>query len=126
MNSKRRITIVSCALFIMLGFLVNGISLLSEERDAKRNAAEEEISAVSGDFKDSYETDAEAVDKSTYLLKITDGIVVVYEGADENKPLFVTDIYAGTLRNYDRELLSRGITVSGEQALQAIIEDFSS
>ena len=110
----------------MLGFLVNGISMLFETRRHNLNDDIAESSAVSTDVIAPDETASESIGTKKFLLKIQDGIVVVYEADNINRPLFVTDIYAGTLRNYDRELLTEGITVDGEYKLQSIIEDFSS
>ncbi len=92
----------------------------------KSQAKTSETTVASSEFSNSHGLTEDDGSKNNYLLKITDGIVVVYEYDNENKPIFVTDIYAGTLRNYDRELLSEGIRVTGERELQSILEDFSS
>ena len=120
MNSPKRITVVACALFIMLGILAGGISKLFE----KDNIEQQETPTAETTF--GTEIPKEAPLQRDYVLKIEDGIVVVFNEADLTRPIIVTDIYAGTLRNYDRDLLNNGITVSGEYELQSILEDFSS
>ena len=70
------------------------------------------------------DTEIETLPKFT--LTIRDGIVVVFNEIDEVRPIIVTDIYASTLRHFDRERLSDGIEVFGELELQSILEDFSS
>ncbi len=125
MNSKKRITVVACGLFIMLGFLVNGIAMLYENRNAASEMQDIQTASVSVNTT-TYEDPAEnKTEDKNYIIKICDGVVVVFEAGNIN-PVFVTDIYASTLRKYDRELLSEGITVKGEYELQSIIEDFSS
>ncbi|MBR5543339.1 MAG: hypothetical protein IKU65_04515 [Oscillospiraceae bacterium] len=114
----KRITVAACALFIMLGFIAGGISKLYEERELKKK--EQETKPASAPIE---ETD-EATEN--YLLKVEDGIVVVFSENDIMRPIIVTDIYASTLRNFDREQLSKGIVASGEAELQSLLEDFSS
>ncbi len=117
MTPAKRITVSACALFIMLGFVAGGVSQLWEyETDAKNTA---EVSAPV--------TEPELPkQEEKYVLKIRDGIVVVFNQTDMTRPIIVTDIYAGTLRHFDREQLSEGIVANGEFELQTMLEDFSS
>ncbi len=113
----KRIVVSASALFIMLALLVGGISKLYETRDALEK---EETAESSASFSD------EVTNEDSYVLKIEDGVVVVFAEKDTTRPIIVTDIYAGTLRNLDREELTRGIYVENETALQQLLEDFSS
>lgn len=117
MTSAKKITISACALFIMLGFMAGGVSELWEYENEATNIAE-----VSAPLPEPEEPEPE----EKYILKILDGIVVVFNESDMTRPIIVTDIYAGTLRHFDREQLSEGIAVSGEFELQTLLEDFSS
>lgn len=116
MDSKKRITISACVLFIMLGLLVNGIVKTRDEKETSNTSAP--VSSV-------IQPEAKE-DEQHYIMKIEDGIVVVFSDADTTRPIMVTDIYASTLRNYDREELERGISVENERELHALLEDYSS
>lgn len=118
MNKQKRITISACALFIMLGFVVSGVTRLRDAEEEEK--AQEQAEA----FLD--EADSAKEEDDEYTLKIQDGVVVVFSEADNLRPIIVTDIYAGTLRNLDREKLTSGISVNGELELQKILEDYSS
>ena len=117
MTSAKKITISACALFIMLGFVAGGVSELWEYENEVTNIAE-----VSAPLPEPEEPTPE----EKYVLKILDGIVVVFNESDMTRPIIVTDIYAGTLRHFDREQLSEGIVANGEFELQTLLEDFSS
>lgn len=65
-------------------------------------------------------------DKQSFTLKIQDGVLVVFNEADDLRPIIVTDIFASTLRHSDREMLERGIVANGEVELLTLLEDFSS
>jgi len=117
MTSAKKITVSACALFIMLGFMAGGVSELWEYENEATNIAE-----VSAPLPEPEETKPE----EKYILKILDGIVVVFNESDMTRPIIVTDIYAGTLRHFDREQLSEGIVANGEFELQTLLEDFSS
>jgi len=118
MNSKKRVTIAACALFIMLGFLSGGISKLWEEKKPEEKK-EQDAPALS-------EIEEQAEDDSLYTVKIQDGVLVVFSESDDTRPIIVTDIYASTLRHFDRERLTEGIVVNGEIEMQCLLEDFSS
>lgn len=118
MNSAKRITVAACALFVMLGFIAGGVSQLWEFENAKEN----EVSAVSA----TPQTLDEKAPENKYVLKIEDGIVVVFNETDMTRPIIVTDIYASTLRHFDREQLTDGIYANGDFELQSMLEDFSS
>ena len=117
MTSAKKITVSACALFIMLGFMAGGVSRLWEYETEEKKIAE-----VSAPL-----PEPETVKpKEKYILKILDGIVVVFNESDMTRPIIVTDIYAGSLRHFDREQLSEGIAVNGDFELQSLLEDFSS
>ncbi len=117
MTSAKKITVSACALFIMLGFMAGGVSELWEYETEEKN-----ITEVSSPIPEPETVKPE----EKYILKILDGIVVVFNETDMTRPVIVTDIYAGTLRHFDREQLNEGITVSGDFELQTLLEDFSS
>ncbi len=117
MTSAKKITVSACALFIMLGFMAGGVARLWEYE-----TEEKKITEVSAPL-----PEPETVKpKEKYILKILDGIVVVFNESDMTRPIIVTDIYAGSLRHFDREQLSEGIAVNGDFELQSLLEDFSS
>lgn len=117
MNSKR-ITVAACGMFIMLGFIAGGFSELREYK--KENQQKEaETFAIEDLSKD------EEARQERYVLKIVDGIVVVFNERDMTRPIIVTDIYASTLRHSDKEELMHGIIVNGDFELYSLIEDFS-
>ena len=117
MIPQKRITVAACALFIMLGFVAGGIAKLDRETTITSETLSESTVSVE-------ELDEE-VSQSNYVVKIEDGVVVVYRDNDLSRPIIVTDIYASTLRHSDREELSTGIAVSGDFELYSLIEDFS-
>ncbi len=119
LNSQKRVTLAACALFIMLGFLSGGISEMWDAKTQKAADDEKRIATFSP-----ADSASEALPKFT--LTIRDGVVVVFNEIDEMRPIIITDIYASTLRHFDRERLSDGIEVFGELELQSILEDFSS
>ena len=117
MTTAKKITVSACALFIMLGFLAGGVSQLWEYETEEKNIAEVSAPIPEPESKKP---------KEKYVLKILDGIVVVFNESDMTRPIIVTDIYAGTLRHLDREQLNKGIAVNGDFELQTLLEDFSS
>ncbi|MBR3848800.1 MAG: hypothetical protein IKM21_05875 [Oscillospiraceae bacterium] len=118
MSSQKRITIAACAMFIMLGFLGGGILKTKKESPEPKTASDEVFASAETDIVT--ETDTE------YTLKIQDGILAVFAESDETRPIIVTDIYASTLRHFDRERLTEGIVVKGDLEMQKLLEDFSS
>ncbi len=118
MSSQKRITLAACAMFIMLGFLGGGILKTKKQENTPKKPTDEVSTSA--------ETDALAENKTEYTLKIQDGVLVVFSHADDTRPIIVTDIYASTLRHFDRERLNEGITVSGDLEMQMLLEDFSS
>lgn len=120
MNYAKRITVSACALFIMLGFIAGGVSKLwdfesaAEQKKAENTAAIAELPTP------------EVIPDTKYVLKIEDGIVVVFNEADMTRPIIVTDIYASTLRHFDREQLTCGVIATGDFELQSMLEDYSS
>ena len=117
MMPQKRITVAAFTLFIMLGFVAGGIAKLDRESNLANEALSESTIA---DTKDVVE-----LPETNYIVKIEDGIVVVYNEKDLSRPIIVTDIYASTLRHSDREELTDGIAVCGDFELYSLIEDFS-
>lgn len=70
-------------------------------------------------------TGALAASDSYVLLEI-DGLVGVFLESDTDNPKYVTDIVVLSLPSGDREMLSGGIRVDGEEALREILEDLGS
>lgn len=70
-------------------------------------------------------TGALAASDSYVLLEI-DGLVGVFLESDTDNPKYVTDIVVLSLPSGDREMLSEGIRVDGEEALREILEDLGS
>ncbi len=124
MSPQKRVTITACMLYIVLGFLVCGMSLSREYNPEKSNSQNDEkydVISVSSEKKNS-----EIAEPDKYILKILDGIVVVFKESDMIHPILVTDIYASSLRNLDRERLSVGIIADNDFVLQCMLEDYSS
>ena len=63
---------------------------------------------------------------SGYLIKLHDGHIAVFDAADPDTPIHLTNIPASSLRHYDRELLVVGIQVLNEEELLMRLEDFGS
>ena len=120
MTQRRRLMISASALFITLGFLVIGIAQSAK----KENFELDNTDIISEPASASKEQVIPPQEK--YVLKIEDGIVVVFNETDMTRPIIVTDIYAGTLRHLDRKKLTDGVVAVGEFELQTILEDFSS
>lgn len=111
MANEKRITIAACGLFVMLGFLVSGLSFLWEPDDAAPVLQAEPVAAEAA---------------PQYLLKLHQGRVAIFDARQTEVPVETTEIPEETLRNYDRELLTAGIPVSSEQELLRLLEDFGS
>ena len=125
MNSAKRTTIAACTLFIMLGFVAGGVSQLIEYEASQKNADTSEASSSVTDIEKPEEEIAETP-PDKYVLKIEDGILVVYNERDMLRPIIVTDIYASTLRHHDRAQLTMGVVANDDFELQTMLEDFSS
>lgn len=64
-------------------------------------------------------------EEKAFVISIENSRVAVFiEG--EEKPFIVTDTYANTLPEIDRDELKKGVKVSGEKELQKAIEDYCS
>lgn len=113
----KRFTVAACALFVMLGFLAGGVSRLWEHETEITKTTE-----TSAPIEETKPLPAE----EKYILKIEDGIVVVFNESDMSRPVIVTDIYAGTLRHLDHKRLTDGIVATGDFELLSLLEDFSS
>ncbi len=112
MRNKKGFTVAACGLFLMLGLTVIGLSGLTEPPASKV--------AVTKNASVEIETTPQ------YLLKLFDGRIAVFDPDFPETPIEITDIYASTLRNYDREQLKIGITVSGREELLMLLEDYGS
>lgn len=126
MSPKKRVTVTACMLYIIVGFLICGISVF---RDAYVNETKKEETyppdAISVSSENS-ESENPKADTGKYILKIIDGIVVVFKESDMVHPIIVTDIYASTLRNFDRDQLNEGVVAENEWDMQCMLEDYSS
>lgn len=60
-----------------------------------------------------------------YLLKEINGKIAIYKST-EYEPFMILDVFVSTLPYVDRHNLIDGITVSGDDELRRIIEDFDS
>ncbi|MBQ7120347.1 MAG: hypothetical protein IJO09_09045 [Oscillospiraceae bacterium] len=125
MNSQKRIAISACILYIMVGFLICVIST-SQKREENESKKEEIIPQTSISVSSDQSVPKKDMPPEKYVLKIVDGIVVVFKDSDMEHPLIVTDIYASSLRNFDRERLSEGIIAETELDMQCMLEDYSS
>lgn len=104
-KSYKGISIGICMFFIMLAFVINGVARLRNSEEATPAIAQRS--------------------SEVYELKLYNGrIAVFYSG--ENDPITVTDISEHTLRNYDKELLKKGITAKDSIELTRMLEDFGS
>ena len=125
MSPKKRVTFTACMLYIMLGFLICGISVFRDNRVKEVKKEENPYGAISVSSEESF-PEEKSEPSEEYVLKIVDGIVVVFKKPDMVHPVIVTDIYASTLRNFDRERLSEGIVAKSELDMQCMLEDYSS
>ena len=126
MSPKKRVTFTACMLYIMVGFLICGISVYRNmhiNETKKEEVYPRDAISVSSE---SGEPESPKADTGKYILKIIDGIVVVFKESDMVHPVIVTDIYASTLRNFDREQLNEGVVAENEWDLQCMLEDYSS
>ncbi|MBE7017605.1 MAG: hypothetical protein E7420_05560 [Ruminococcaceae bacterium] len=62
----------------------------------------------------------------SFVLREHSGRVAVFSGADNDEPLAITDIELENLPSSDRNKLSSGIVVSGEDSLLKLLEDLGS
>lgn len=121
MLRKQQNAMIACCMFILFGFIISGVYNLQQEESANPT----EITETAG--KPSEVTiDSEDHQGKAYLVKVYHGKLAVFDPADENTPLEMTEIRADSLRNYDQDLLSKGITVYGNEELCMILEDFGS
>lgn len=61
----------------------------------------------------------------TYIVKDFNGNIAIYEVSSDT-PYKVTDVPISSLPMADQETLKKGIKVSGENELQALLEDLCS
>jgi len=61
-----------------------------------------------------------------YIVKLFNGHLAVFDSDDSNHPIKVTEIGQESLRQYDRELLSKGIFADDYTSVLELIEDFGS
>lgn len=62
----------------------------------------------------------------SYVLLEREGLVGVFTESDTENPKYMTDIVVLSLPSEDRDMLSEGIKVGGEEALREILEDLGS
>lgn len=62
----------------------------------------------------------------SYVLLEREGLVGVFMESDTENPKYMTDIVVLSLPTEDREMLSEGIKINGEDALYEILEDLGS
>ncbi|NLG52531.1 MAG: hypothetical protein GX541_00935 [Clostridiales bacterium] len=140
MIDNRKSALFACMVFILLGFVVNGIAGIrgqsikkSEPPVPETNAGGEiysfnsvlnrnnrpvvEISENRGDT---------ARDEKGFIIKLYNGNIAVFPADDPHTPIKITDIPEHTLRIYDRELLREGIRIKGEKNLSLVLEDYGS
>ena len=91
-----------------------------------KQSKNEEAEAFSESCDIPHSAEDDSLKNQNFTLKIQDGILVVFNEADNLRPFIVTDIYASTLRHADREMLESGIVANGEVELLTLLEDFSS
>ena len=60
-----------------------------------------------------------------YVLREAGGSVAVYDSANPEAPLWVTDIAPDDLRSLDREKLRQGLFAGNREELLALLEDLS-
>jgi len=60
-----------------------------------------------------------------YRLGEHNGLLAVYSGED-TEPVTVTDIALSSLRQADRDMISRGIAASSQEELLSLLEDLGS
>lgn len=70
------------------------------------------------------EQTTQSADTRQYILREHNGRLAVFL-AGRAEPLLQTDMTTHNLRHYDRELLLRGIEVTGYENLLGLLEDFS-
>lgn len=74
-------------------------------------------------------TQAETVvpveERSTYVIKIYNGRVGLFRGTAQ-EPYYYLDLDVSCLSDYDKELLTTGISVTTDTELQSLIEDLTS
>ncbi len=104
---KRNTSVAICLFLIMLAFVVNGVARLqNSEESATPVISNEQI-------------------HNEYELKLYEGYLAVFKKGN-NTPVKITNITEHSLRNYDKRLLIKGISVSGDIELAKLLEDFGS
>lgn len=122
MDNKRAI-ISACCLFSMFAVLISGITSLSENTAEKR---EKQVNIVNSSAENIPKYEENIGEESGYLVKNQDGKLAVFNSVNMDEPIKTTDIHVSSLRKYDQDLLEKGITVYGDEALSMILEDFGS
>ena len=109
MKTTKRILVKACALVLAAASITAFLHLLGKGV------------AASGDKADTLTT---APDTAAYIVGQWDGRVALFTKDFENRPALETDIDIQNLREYDRQLLSAGITVDSYEDVLRLIEDF--
>lgn len=105
-KSNNKVSVAICMFFIMLAFVVSGVSRLQQEKMATPAISQQKT-------------------ENEYELKLHNGKLAVFKEGDDT-PLKITDISEHSLRNYDKRLLIKGIPVTGDIELAQLLEDFGS
>ena len=132
--------IVSICL-ISLGFMIFGASIylynadINQENKNSKNSTDNAVStATQSNFisKDVYAAENKSNEplstdeiSSKYMVKEYKGKIAVFEDG-QNKPFRITDIAIKDLPKADKEFLEKGISVSGKEELNQILEDYCS
>ena len=62
-------------------------------------------------------------EESLYTLRTAEGRVAVYHRDNPSRPMLITDIPLDSLREGDRAMLDRGLSVESPEALALLLED---
>lgn len=107
--------------FLITGLICHGIGKAGDGGEPGREyAAGIPAYAVSADI---YEDEAKSGNEFT--IKTYYGNVGIFYG-DSEKPLYVTDIETGSMRQGDRDMFDKGIVLESYDEVLRMLEDFNS
>lgn len=126
--NKKIIKTVACSIL-----LASGASLIFCGLDLKnKNESAEPIKSVENYKEPKYDFSPKKEEKITqneemsdFIIKEYNGSVAVFESG-KNLPFKTTETPVSDLPATDKELLKKGINVSGEEELSRILEDYCS